>query len=158
MATGVTSTSLNIPKEYPNLLLVLRHKREFHSGFAPSTKIFMADGTVREIKDVSVGDLIASDDNGQPRKVLRKYNGSAPMYLVHQSKGNDYVVTGNQIIVLKATGVSPKIETKTNGWGLSYYVRFSGSRCRKADCSKMGFRTKSRTFRSEEEAKEARDS
>ena len=44
MATEDISASVNIPKEFPNLLLDLKYKPVTHSGFAPATKVYMADG------------------------------------------------------------------------------------------------------------------
>ena len=52
MATEDISASVNLPKELPNLTLFLKYEPIIHSGFAPSTKLYMADGSVREIKDV----------------------------------------------------------------------------------------------------------
>ncbi len=154
MATEDFSASVNLPKEFPNLLLNLRYIT--HSGFGPSTKLYMGDGSIREIRDVAVGDFVVGDD-GIPRRVLKKFTGHAPMYLVHQNNGATYVVTGNQNLVLRATGVGSFIRTitKLSMYEFVYYRKCIGGLCRKGDCPGTGFRMKSLRFKSENEANEA---
>ena len=133
---------------------ILKYKPVTHSGFAPATKVYMADGSVREIKDVSVGDLVVGDD-GLPRRVLQKFNGYAQMYMVRQNKGDDYIVSGNQMLVLRATAVTPYLKTNNAIPALVYYKRCSYDLCGKPDCCKLAFRTKVTNFGSLEERNEA---
>ena len=91
--------------------------------FDPHTPVLMADKTVKEIKDIEVGELVCGDDN-MPRKVLSTVSGVDQMYLIKQSKGEDYIVNSQHILVLRATGVSPYVTRRSKGckgYRLVYY-------------------------------------
>ncbi len=64
------------------------------------TRLRMFDGTVKNVEDVKVGDLLMGDD-GSPRKVLKLYSGREQMYWVHQKKGMSYRVNESHILSLK---------------------------------------------------------
>lgn len=68
--------------------------------FRKGTKVLMYDGTIKNVEDVRVGDLVMGDDS-TPRKVLRLSSGVAPLYEVKPVKGASYFVTGNHILALK---------------------------------------------------------
>ena len=60
--------------------------------FDPNTKIIMSDGSVRKIKDISVGDTVMGQD-GNPRIVLHTHSGIDHMYkLKVRSGANDQIV------------------------------------------------------------------
>jgi len=71
--------------------------------FAPYTPILMWDGTIKEAKDVIVGDYLI-DDNGNPIRVRSTCSGQKIMYDIIPSKENfiSYTVTDNHILTLKA--------------------------------------------------------
>jgi hypothetical protein len=64
------------------------------------TEVIMADGSLRKVEDVQVGESVMGPDS-QPRKVLRKFAGEAPLFRVKQANAAEYVVTGNHQIALK---------------------------------------------------------
>lgn len=60
--------------------------------FAPGTGVIMADGSVSNIEDICIGDLVMGQD-GNPRKVLSSHSGVDDMYrLKHRSGAKDQVV------------------------------------------------------------------
>lgn len=65
----------------------------------PTQEIIMADLTVKQIKDVKVGDYVMGDDCS-PRKVLDTMHGFGKMYHVHQTSAEDYWVNDAHILTL----------------------------------------------------------
>lgn len=65
------------------------------------TKILMFDGSIKNVEDVVVGDLLMGDDS-KPRTVLSLARGKDSMYQLKPNKGGD-VFTGNKehILVLE---------------------------------------------------------
>ena len=64
------------------------------------TKVLMFDGTLRNVEDVRVGELLMGDDS-TPRRVLSLARGQENMYWVRQNKGDDYRVNESHILSLK---------------------------------------------------------
>lgn len=124
--------------------------------FDPHTRVLMADKTVREIKDISVGDIVCGDDN-KPRKVLGTISGTDQMYLIKQNKAEDYIVNSNHILVLRATGVSPYVAArsgKSQGYRLVYYRKCMSDTCLNKNCCKKAFKKREIAFPTREEAEE----
>jgi phage terminase large subunit len=69
----------------------------------PTQEIIMADLSVKQLKDVRVGDMVLGDD-GTPRKVLQTHKGYGQMYEVTQSNGETYYVNDNHILTLYDNG------------------------------------------------------
>lgn len=67
---------------------------------SPETEIVMADGSIREIKDISVGDQVMGPDS-KPRTVLSLHKGTSKMWKVKQTWGVDYVVNEGHIVCCK---------------------------------------------------------
>ena len=67
---------------------------------AKDTPVLMADGTVKMVQDVVVGDKLLGPD-GQPRNVLSLARGRETMYKVSQVRGNPYTVNASHILSLK---------------------------------------------------------
>ena len=63
--------------------------------------ILMADGAIKAVEDVVVGDKLAAPD-GEHRTVLQLCRGSAPMFTVKPIKGDSFVVNGDHILTLVA--------------------------------------------------------
>ncbi len=64
------------------------------------TKVLMFDGTLQNVENVQVGDLLMGDDS-TPRKVLSLATGRENMYWVHQNHGISYRVNESHILSLK---------------------------------------------------------
>lgn len=88
----------NIVQLYPyNSILASRSSGKCLS---PETEIVMADGSIREIKDISVGDQVMGPDS-KPRTVLSLHKGTSKMWKVKQTWGVDYVVNEGHIVCCK---------------------------------------------------------
>jgi len=66
------------------------------------TPVLMADGTVKMVQDVKVGDRLLGPDGGV-RNVLSVASGREPLYRVTPRKGNAYVVNASHILSLRKT-------------------------------------------------------
>ena len=64
------------------------------------TKIIMYDGTIKEVQDVQIGDILMGDDS-QPRKVLNLGRGQDEMYEISNVKGDIYTANSKHIMCLK---------------------------------------------------------
>lgn len=64
------------------------------------TKILMYDGSIKNVEDIVVGDLLMGDDS-TPRKVLSLARGREEMFVIHQNKGEDYTVNKSHILSLQ---------------------------------------------------------
>ena len=70
--------------------------------FAKGTKILMSDGTLKNVEDVVVGDVLVGD-NGTTRTVSGTTSGREEMFRVSQRGHGDYVVNRSHILTLKYT-------------------------------------------------------
>jgi hypothetical protein len=75
------------------------------------TPVMMADGTIKMVQDIVIGDQIMGDDSA-PRNVLSLARGRENLYKVIPVKGDPYIVNESHILSLK---VSKKIRGKVNG-------------------------------------------
>jgi len=66
------------------------------------TKILMYDGSIKNVEDVVVGDLLMGDDS-TPRKVLSLARGKDNMYRVIPNKGDEFICNEPHILSLKNT-------------------------------------------------------
>lgn len=64
------------------------------------TRVVMYDGSLRNIEDVAVGDLVMGVDS-TARTVVATTSGVDRLYKIKQYKGVDYTVTPNHILALK---------------------------------------------------------
>lgn len=71
--------------------------------FANGTRVRMANGRLKNIEDIEVGDRIMSADGNGYNTVIETHSGIDEMYRVHQNRGIDYVVNSNHILSLKQT-------------------------------------------------------
>lgn len=74
---------------------------------ARDTPIIMFDGTIKNVQDIEVGDLLMGDDS-KSRTVLSLARGREKMYKVHQVKGDNYTVNESHILSLKLTKMYKK--------------------------------------------------
>ena len=63
------------------------------------TKIVMYDGSLKNVEDILVGDLLMGPDN-KPRRVLELRQGKDEMYKIHPTKGDPFEVNGHHILSL----------------------------------------------------------
>jgi len=118
--------------------------------FDPDTEVLMYDNSIKKIKDINLGDKVFGDD-GKERKVIDIKSGSDQMYLVEQSKGDNYIVNSEHILVLKSIGVTPNISHNKNNIYLNYFGKCNKF-CDNENCSKKGFKKISKRCYSIEEA------
>lgn len=64
------------------------------------TKVVMFDGTLKNVEDIKVGDMLLGDDS-TPRNVLSTTTGREQMYWIRQNKAIDYRVNESHILSLK---------------------------------------------------------
>ncbi len=64
------------------------------------TKVLMYNGSLKNVEDVEVGELLMGDDSS-PRAVLSIARGQERMYWIRQNKGIDYRVNESHILSLK---------------------------------------------------------
>jgi len=68
--------------------------------FGKGTRIWMADGALKTVESVVIGDNVLGVD-GAPKRIVGTHSGLAPLYRVHQSRGESYVVNGEYVLVLR---------------------------------------------------------
>jgi len=73
---------------------------------AKRTKILMYDGSLKNVEDVIIGDLLMGDDS-TPRKVMSLARGKEEMFDIIQFKEEKYTVNKSHILSLKWTANSP---------------------------------------------------
>jgi superfamily II DNA or RNA helicase len=66
------------------------------------TKILMYDGTIKNVQDIEVGELLMGDDS-TPRKVLTLSRGQEQMYKISSKKGDSYICNESHILSLKCS-------------------------------------------------------
>ena len=69
---------------------------------AKGSRVIMADGTLKAVEDVKVGDFLLGDD-GSPREVLELHTGVDKMYQIIPIKGKSFIVNGGHILSLYKT-------------------------------------------------------
>jgi hypothetical protein len=67
-----------------------------------NTPVIMADGTIKMVQDVAVGDKIMGDDS-TPRNVISLARGQEQLYRIIPTKGDSYVVNESHILSLKVS-------------------------------------------------------
>lgn len=80
-------------------LCVLAH-RGSGKCFLKGTRVLMYDGSIKNIEDIKVGDLVMGKNNTS-RKVLKTHSGVDDMYEVEQKMFNNYIVNSKHDIYLK---------------------------------------------------------
>jgi L1 cell adhesion molecule like protein len=113
-------------KETAESFLGEKVKKAVITCFDPETRVLLSDGSVKMIGDITTSDSLMGDDQ-TPRNVLSKRSGTADMYVVQQSKGVDYIVTKEHILVLRITSVKPAIRHQ-KGKKVIVYYRYNSDR------------------------------
>ncbi|TVT43207.1 replicative DNA helicase [Hymenobacter setariae] len=84
----------------PSDLVIVAARPGMGKCLAKGTRVVMFDGTLRNVEDVQIGDLLMGDDS-TPRRVLSLARGRENMYWVRQNKSDDYRVNESHILSLK---------------------------------------------------------
>lgn len=80
-------------------------KREnVKSYFSKDQEMRLYDGTEKTVNELEVGDELIGL-NSEPTKITKIYKSNEELYEICQDYGNNYVVDGNHILVLKFTNV-----------------------------------------------------
>ena len=80
-------------------LIIVAGRPSMGKCLKKGTPIIMYDGSVKNVEDIVVGDLLMGVDSA-PRKVMSLARGREMMYWVHQKIGMDYGVNESHIISL----------------------------------------------------------
>lgn len=83
--------------------------------FAPGTKVIMADGRIKNIEDIKIGDKVMGPD-GCSRNVLELHSGKDHMYKITPSSGSDVQIVNSRHEIyygLKHKNGSVTFETAT---------------------------------------------
>lgn len=70
----------------------------------PNTMLIMANGSIKPIKDVTIGEQVMGDD-GTPRNVVGITTGIAPQYRISQKNGITYYTNNRHLLCLVHTSV-----------------------------------------------------
>lgn len=97
----------------PGWLVVILAPPKSYKCLSPNTLVMMHNGSIRQAKDVSVGDKLMGDDS-TPRNVTHAGYGKGPMYRVTcLNDGSSYVCNDAHILCLKSEdGRDLEIEAK----------------------------------------------
>jgi len=98
--TGFRDLNVKTAGFSPGDLIIIAARPSMGKCLGKGTKVLMYDGTLKNVEDVVVGDLLMGDDS-TPRRVLSIARGRERMYWVRQNKGIDYRVNESHILSLK---------------------------------------------------------
>ena len=98
--TGFHELNLKTAGFSPGDLIIIAARPSMGKCLGKGTKVLMYDGTLKNVEDVKVGDLLMGDDS-TPRRVLSVTSGKERMYWIRQNKGIDYRVNESHILSLK---------------------------------------------------------
>lgn len=85
---------------WPGTLSLICARPNFGKCLGKGTRIIMANGTMKTVEDIQVGDQLMGPDSA-PRTVLSLARGREMMYWVHQNRGMSYRVNESHILSLK---------------------------------------------------------
>jgi len=88
---------------------------------AKDTPILMANGSIKLVQDILVGDEIMGDDSA-PRKVLSLGRGKDTMYDIIPVKGDTYRVNSEHILCLKYSGNLMIEKVNENAYKVKEYI------------------------------------
>ncbi|MFO7970995.1 MAG: Hint domain-containing homing endonuclease [Desulfobacterales bacterium] len=66
------------------------------------TSIMMADGTLKTVESIAVGDKVMGPD-GKPRNVIRLFRGYDDLYQIAPNKGKPFIVNADHVLTLQRT-------------------------------------------------------
>jgi replicative DNA helicase len=100
-------------------LVVISGKSGHGKCHGKGTKILMFDGSIKNVEQIQIGDLLMGDDS-TPRKVLSLGNGVDELYEICPIKGGDnFIVNSEHILVLKGSSKFKNHRITKNGVRIS---------------------------------------
>jgi hypothetical protein len=93
-----------------------------HRCSAEGTKILLYNGSIKNVEDVRVGDILIGDD-GQPRNVLSLVSGYDEMYEIQQTNAENYTVNKNHILSLEIADHKRIYLDSRDGWTVGFFNR-----------------------------------
>lgn len=117
---------------------------------AKDTEIMMADGSIKLVQDIVVGDQLMGDDSTS-RNVQELFRGQDMMVRITPKKGDPFVVNKNHVLSLKFTNLTAIVkrkDSKSDRWRVAWYELQQDPSLKPKKVSK--------TFKSLEEAEEFR--
>jgi hypothetical protein len=120
-------TNQKIVRDYLNLYTPYRGLLLYHglgSGkcHKKDTPIILADGSIKLVQDIQVGDFLMGDDS-KPRTVLSLARGRDKMYDIIPVKGEKYTVNQEHILCLRASGF-PKLSRSNHKSNTNYNIQW----------------------------------
>jgi len=147
MIFGQLLTGSNYNDEDDRLDIAGRNGLGIKLCLKAGTQLPKFSGEISKIEDVQIGDYLIGDD-GQPRKVLGKVEGSGKLYEVSQPRGQSYIVNENHILTLCMPDHKVIFwNTTENGWTALWLDAKRKKICKKTfkvgnvpklDCEKCG--------------------
>uniref|UniRef100_A0A6C0DCC2 DOD-type homing endonuclease domain-containing protein n=1 Tax=viral metagenome TaxID=1070528 RepID=A0A6C0DCC2_9ZZZZ len=120
-------THQKIVRDYLNLYspyrgLLLYHGLGSGKCHKKDTPIMLADGSIKLVQDIQVGDFLMGDDS-KPRTVLSLARGRDKMYDIIPVKGEKYTVNQEHILCLRASGF-PKLSKNNHKSNTNYNIQW----------------------------------
>lgn len=84
----------------PSDMIIVAARPSMGKCLGRGTRVMMADGTLRAVENVRIGDLLMGDDSA-PRRVLSLARGREEMVWVRQTYGVDYRVNASHILSVR---------------------------------------------------------
>lgn len=81
-------------------------EEQYENGpaFQNGTLIMLYNGILKAVESLVVGDCVAGLD-GKAKNITNVYRGNGQLYKILQPNGDEYIVTGDHVLVLKFTNV-----------------------------------------------------
>ena len=86
--------------------------------------IMMADGKIKKVQNIKVGDKLMGDDS-KPRNVLRLIRGKGQMYKIVLSSNDEFIVNDEHILTLIYKGNNTQNITEINGKFIHSYHEYN---------------------------------
>ena len=108
--TSLQGTIVNMAQTFSgsNNINILEPDGQF-GCLDPETKILMWDGSIKQAKDIVIGDKLVGDD-GTPRNVLRLTSGIDEMFDIVQDNAETYRVNSEHVLTLSNTNTKTIID------------------------------------------------
>lgn len=85
-----------------NMMMLLISRAGYGKCFGKGTKIIMFDGNIKNVEDITYGDILMGEDS-TPRVVKSTTKGFSNLYKIKQKKGNEYIVNEDHVLSLRVS-------------------------------------------------------